>query len=308
MSAPSKAPAPSLLFGSSPAIVQLLITARRLASVRWPILILGERGTGKTALASWIHDLSRPQEAFVKVSAASIPPNMEHAYLAGHIRGSFTGAVTNQLGLFESANRGTFFIDEIGLASPGVQGVLLQLLDDGELTRFGEVRRRQVDVRLIAATNADFDEMIAQKTFRADLRDRFGYLTLRLPPLAARRDEILPLATHFLDRYAAELKLAQAPALSKGVRDCLRDAPWPGNIRELESVCQYIVVLAEPGCPITLDQLPRAFPKPAGQRRKRGVTDGDIQTALDEHGGNRTRAAEAVGITREYLQRRIQPA
>lgn len=308
MPAPSAAPAPSLLFGSSPDITNLLNTARRLASVRWPILILGERGTGKTALASWIHHLSRPGEAFVKVSAASIPPQMEHAYLAGHVRGSFTGAVADQLGLFESANRGTFFIDEIGLATPSVQGVLLQLLDDGELTRLGEVRRRVVDVRLIAATNADFDEMIAQNIFRADLRDRFGYLTLRLPPLAARRDEILPLAAHFLARYAAELKLAQPPALSNAVRDCLRDAPWPGNIRELESVCQYIVVLAEPGCQVTLERLPPAFLKPAIEPPRRRVTDRDIQTALDEHGGNRTRAAQAVGITREHLQRRIRPA
>jgi DNA-binding NtrC family response regulator len=308
LSAPSTTPASALLFGSSSVIIQLLHFARRFALARWPVLILGERGTGKTALASWIHDLSRPRQPFVKVSVASIPPGMEHSYLAGHVRGAFTGAVADRTGLFESANRGTFFLDELGLATPNVQGVLLELLDDGQLTRLGGERPSRVDVRLIAATNANLDEMIAENMFRADLRDRFGYLILRMPALAARRDEILPLASHFMARYAAELQLAQAPTLSDSVRDCLRDAPWRGNIRELESVCQYFMLLAEPGHPITLDQLPAAFLNAGLKPPRRRLSDHEIQTALDKHAGNRTRAAKAVGISREHLQRRIRSA
>ena len=232
---------------------------------------------------------------------------MEHTHLAGHIRGSFTGAVTDQLGLFESANRGTFFIDEIGLATPSVQAVLLELLSDGQLRRLGDTRPRQVDARVIAATNADLDEMIAQNTFRADLRDRLGYLVLHMPPLAARRDEILRLATRFLNRSGQSLSWDGYPCCRRACATVWSVRPgratFASSSRSAGTCCSRGTgPTCLPGPPP--DRVPQK-PGPHAEAPDHGQGN---QMALHEHGGNRTQAARAVGISREHLQRRIRPA
>ncbi|HKT60270.1 MAG TPA: sigma-54 factor interaction domain-containing protein, partial [Gemmatimonadales bacterium] len=199
-----------LLFGNSRAIQQVLAESGRYAGTGYPVLILGERGTGKSVLARHIHNLSGRTGSFVRESAAAIQPNLELSYLMGHIRGSFTGADRDRVGLLESAHGGTFFLDELGLASDRVQELLLHLLDGGTIRRMGEVRDRPVDVRFIGATNANLAAMADRGAFRRDLLDRFGYLIIRLPGLAGRRDEILPLADFFLQREAARLGGVQA--------------------------------------------------------------------------------------------------
>jgi DNA-binding NtrC family response regulator len=209
------------------------------------------------------------------------------------------------MGLLEAAHQGTFFLDELALASPKVQEILLQVLD-GQLRRLGEVRDRQIDVRLIAATNAELDDMVDSGTFRRDLRERFGYLVLRMPPLAERRDEILPLADHFLQREAASYGLPSRPVLSEEVRACLMTAPWRGNIRELEAVCRYAVLHVESDCRIELADLPPDFLDGAGavlqHKQLRSLADRARQ-ALEETRGNKAAAARLLGISRRHIHR-----
>jgi DNA-binding NtrC family response regulator len=294
-----------LLFGNSHAIQKVVAEAGRYASTRYPMLILGERGTGKSVLARHIHGLSARQGAFIRESAAAIPANLELSHLAGHVRGSFTSADRDRAGLLESAHRGTFFLDELGLASHGLQEILLHLLDDASVRRLGEVRDRPVDVRFIGATNGDLAAMAHRGEFRRDLLDRFGYLTIRLPGLADRRDEILPLADLVLQREAAELGWPR-PALSDSVRAAFMAAPWAGNIRELESVCRYAVLSAPNGGPIEMCDLPPEFVASLGevlQSRHEQSAAERARDALARAGGNKAKAARLLGISRQQFYR-----
>jgi len=296
---------PRLVFGTSAAITKVLAECARYATTRYPILLLGERGTGKTALARHIHGLSGRQGSFIIESAAAIPEHLEVAHLGGHARGSFTGAHSDRMGLLEAAHKGTFFLDELALASPRVQEILLQVLD-GQVRRLGEVRDRQIDVRLIAATNVELDQLINQGEFRRDLRERFGYLVIRVPPLAQRADEILHLADHFLRQEAEGLGLGERPAFSEEVRACLMAAPWKGNIRELEAVCRYAVLHADPGDRIDTADLPPEFLASLGQviqhRHDRSLA-ARARDALEETRGNKTEAARRLGVSRQHLYR-----
>jgi DNA-binding NtrC family response regulator len=294
-----------LLFGTSAPIAKVLHESARFAKTGYPLLLLGEPGTGKSVLARHVHDLSGRLGSFIKESAAAIPEHLEVAHLGGHARGSFTGAHADRMGLLEAAHRGTFFLDELGLASGKVQEILLQVLD-GQLRRLGEVRDRQIDVRLIAATNAELEELVDRGTFRRDLRDRFGYLMIRLPPLAQRRDEVLPLADHFLRREAEVNGSSEPASLSGEVRACLMAAPWKGNIRELEAVCRYAVLHAEAGGRIELADLPPEFLATVGmilQRKRRSSHPGLAREALEKSQGNKTAAARLMGISRRHIHR-----
>ncbi|MGH7525118.1 MAG: sigma 54-interacting transcriptional regulator [Gemmatimonadales bacterium] len=284
------------LFGASVAVTKVLNQSARFAGSRDPILILGERGTGKSALARHIHVLSRRPGAFVEESAAAIPKDMEAVHLTGHARGAFTGAHDDRKGLLEAAHQGTFFLDEVGLASEGLQQTLLRLIENPSLRRLGELRERTVDVRLIAATNEDLEKRIAQGSFRADLWDRLGCMVLRLPRLVDRKDEILPLAVHFLTEAARERGLSTPPALSPRVQDFFVAAQWPGNIRELRSVCRTALLLAHPRDRIDLDDLPLEFVAPLGdigRARRIQATDKQrrLQEALEQADGNKAKAA-----------------
>jgi DNA-binding NtrC family response regulator len=297
-----------LLFGRSPAMTKLLGAAERYARSRHPLLILGQRGTGKTVLARYIHDQSGRTGEFRKVSVPNIPENLEYSYLAGHARGAFTGAHEDRIGLLESAHRGTLFLDELAETSPRVQEILLQLLDDGSVRRVGEVRDRTVDVRFVGATNADLHQLTSERRFRADLLDRFGFLTLRIPPLAERRDEILPLAEVNLMREAGLIGIGEQPVLSEQARAAFMVAPWPGNVRELEAVCRYAVLNIEPGRPIGLDGLPPEFVASVGEivRARCVASRVDLHEALAQAAGNKSRAARAMGISRRHLYRLLE--
>jgi DNA-binding NtrC family response regulator len=201
---------PRLLFGRSALIRKVLDDAECFARVGDPILILGEPGTGKTVLARHIHDLSGRPGEFVTESAGNISPGMASAWLQGHRKGAYTSAHADGMGLFEAANRGTFFLDELGSASAELQVILLHLVEGAVVRRVGDVRSRQIDVRVIAATNADLRAEVSRGAFRRDLFDRFGYMVLDMPPLAARRDEISPLAEMFLSEFAQDSSLSQA--------------------------------------------------------------------------------------------------
>ncbi|MGH7525161.1 MAG: sigma 54-interacting transcriptional regulator [Gemmatimonadales bacterium] len=296
-----------LLFGTSRAMRRILDQCERYAAIRNPVLILGEPGTGKTLLAEHLHRLSGRPGRLVKESAPHVPEHLEISHLCGHARGTFTGAERDRPGLIEAAHRGTFFLDELGDASVRVQQILRQLLEDGSIRRVGEDRDRPVDVRFIAATNADLEGMVRSGAFRRDLLDRFGFLKIRMPRLADRRDEILPLLDFFFQRETKALGLSERPVLSPAVRACLTAAPWTGNIRELEALSVYLIVHAEPGRPIELVDLPAEFLASMGDVLQRAHEDSRAalraRDALERADGNKSAAARLLGISRTQFYR-----
>lgn len=301
---------PQLFYGSSPAVREMLRQAQAFARTPYPILILGAPGTGKTELARHLHRLSgRPREKFARCSIPNLADGISQAELLGSGRGAFTGAV-DRAGLVEGVTGGTLFLDELGLASPGLQGVLLALFDDPVVRRLGQERERPVDVRYLAATNADLDQMAAAGAFRPDLLGRFGYFKLRVPSLAERRDEIPPLFERFLIEEYALLGKPWLPELGHGVTDCLLAAPWRDNVRELRNLCRFVAVCHPPGDPIELDDLPPAFQDTLGQvhqaRRARAkLRRARAEEAVVAAGGNKTQAAEGLRVSRQYLHRML---
>ena len=209
------------------------------------VLVLGETGTGKGILAQTMHDMShRHEQPFIQVNCGSIPANLIESELFGHEKGSFTGAGTRQLGRFELAAGGTIFLDEIGNLPLELQGVLLHILEERTLTRVGGQRPVAVDVRVIAATNRDLKQAVAEGAFRKDLFYRLNGFTLELPPLRHRVEDIPALAEHFVARAAHALKRA-IPTLDDAVIAALQAYAWPGNIRELEHVLERAVLLCK---------------------------------------------------------------
>jgi DNA-binding NtrC family response regulator len=275
---------------------------------------LGRAGTGKSALAQHIHSLSGRTGPFVEESAPAIPRDMEAAHLTGHARGAFTGAHEDRKGLLEAAHLGTFFLDEIGLASAQLQQVLLRLTERRPQRRLGELRERPVDVRLIAATNEDLAANVKAGSFRADLLDRFGHMIVRMPNLADREDEILPLANHFLAEAATERQLLEPPILSQAVQDFFMASKWPGHVRELRAVCRASLVMALPECRIEMQHLPPEFVAPLGDigrtRYSRAISEPvlSLQQALEKAGGNKSKAARLLGISRQQLYRLLHAA
>lgn len=292
-----------LAFGRSPEMLRVFALCARFAACSLPVLIVGEAGTGKTELARTIHRKSRRTGDFVEDSAAALPEGMELAALLGHSRGSFTGAVADETGLVEAAKGGTYFIDEIDSASPRLQAFLLKLLEKCSVRRIGEVRSREFDVRFIAATNADLGSLIQTGQFRQDLRDRFGYFVIDIPPLARRRDEIQPLAEHFLRNEATRLGLSAAPKLAPEVTAALQHAPWPGNIRELRSLCEFLAAICSNKDWIDLEDLPPQFTNTLSGSRSASVTPTRVEEAIALAGGNRTVAAKSLGISPRHLYR-----
>ncbi len=273
----------------------------RFAVAPWPVLLLGERGTGKSALAEYVHRLSNRSGEFIKHSLGSHTHELEYDALAGHAAGSFTGATTERKGLVEAAHQGTLFLDEIGLAPPAVQDLLLELLDDGHLRRLGENRSRSVNARLIFATNSDLALAVRDNRFRQDLLDRIGQLRISLPPLRNRRDEILPLARRFLSNHSRIFDDYQ-PGLSPEAVVHLVEADWPGNVRELETTMQYAVLMAHPNPLISLRDLPSQLPSGEFVTRRHQAPDAqEIADALAKAGGSKAETARQLGISRKHL-------
>lgn len=269
-----------------------------------PVLLVGERGTGKSTLAAHLHRESGRSGSMVEVLIPQLPAGLEAGELLGHTRGSFTGAVGDQHGSFERAHRGTLFLEELGLASRTVQLILLNLLDRNVVTRVGASRGHHVDLRVVAATNIDLEDLVQRGGFAADLLDRFGHYRMLLPPLRERRGVILPLVRRGLEREWRRLGRTDVAELTPPVAQVLMRAPWAGNLRDVQSVCAYLAGNA--GQVIRVDDLPPVFLATVGVRA--GDLEDDqarIRRVIAESGGNHTLAARRLGMSRATLYRRL---
>jgi DNA-binding NtrC family response regulator len=292
-------------------------TASRVAPGDTTVLLEGESGTGKELLAKAIHvNSGRSRGPFVTVNCAAIPENLLESELFGHRRGAFTGAVADRQGKFETANRGTIFLDEVGELPLLLQVKILRVIQEREVDKVGETRPIKVDVRVIAATNRDLEKMIADGGFREDLYYRLAVVSIRVPPLRERSDDIPLLVDHFLAKHAERLGRAR-PAVDKAVYSAFNLYAWPGNIRELENVIERALVL-DRDATIGLDDLPERL-RARGQRMgnlrielpDEGISLEDVErellvAALEKHNWNQTRAAAYLNITRSTLLYRMQ--
>ncbi|MGF7152315.1 phage shock protein operon transcriptional activator [Novosphingobium gossypii] len=228
--------------GQSTAFLDAVERASRAAAVRRPVLVIGERGTGKELIAQRLHHLSpRWGEPLVTLNCAALPETLIEAELFGHEAGAFTGATRARAGRFEEADRGTLFLDELGNLSMAAQERLLRAIEYGEVVRIGSSRSMTVDVRIVAATNADLPRMAAEGTFRADLLDRLSFEVITLPPLRAREGDVTELADYYGRRMASELEWGRFPGFSGAAMVALENYQWPGNVRELRNVVERAV-------------------------------------------------------------------
>ena len=285
---------------AGPAMERIVELVGRIAPSQATILIQGESGTGKERVAALVHRRSsRGDKVFVKLNCAAVPETLLESELFGHEAGAFTGAARRREGHFELADGGTLFLDEVGEMAPAMQSKLLRVLQEGELTRVGASTSRKVDVRVVAATNRNLQQDVKAGRFREDLFYRLNVVPLRLPPLRERREEILPLARHFL---------AKGFRLDASAEPVLVGHPWPGNVRELQNVIQRACLLCDRQ---TIDadllvpwlQPASEIPRPAGDpvhslvgRPLAEIEERVIQATLTRCGGNRTRAASVLGI------------
>ncbi len=294
---------------------RVLELANRIARFDSSVLITGETGTGKEVLARHIHENStRSDNQFVAVNCGALPENLLESELFGHRAGSFTGAIRDQIGLFEQAEKGTIFLDEIGDITAAMQLKILRVLQEREIMRLGERKPRKVDIRVIAATNRDLRSMIAEGTFREDLYYRLGVIEIEVPPLRARREDILPLARYFVERLSRRLKL---PKLRLDARclDYLQAYDWPGNVRELENAIERAAVLSREGTvlpenlppQILHSQIVRQFRGGLDQAQSLEQVERDyINHVLELAGGNQSRAAAILGIGYSTLWRKLK--
>ncbi len=232
-----------VIIGKSAAINAVRENIERVCDKNVTVLIRGESGTGKELVARAIHlGSKRKEESFVQVNCAALPSELLESELFGYTKGAFTGATYNKPGRFERAHRGTIFLDEIGSLSVPLQAKILQVLEDQRISRLGSVRETPVDVRILAATNSNLEEKIGQGAFRTDLFYRLNVLSIHVPPLRERREDIDILTEHFMDKYCSELGKKRI-AIDKGVREHFQRYHWPGNVRELENVVKSMVAL-----------------------------------------------------------------
>ena len=308
------------IIGRSARMRQVFDLIIQAAPSRSTILISGESGTGKELVARAIHTHSaRADRAFVTVNSGNLPPDLLESNLFGHVRGAFTGAVYPKKGLFEIADRGSIFFDEIGNIPLETQPKLLRVIQEREFMRLGGIETIKVDVRIIAATNVDLRQMMEDGRFREDLYYRLHVITIPLPPLRERKEDIPPLIHHFLHKYGEENGKGDLELMPAAL-DLLVDYDWPGNVRELENVIERAVVLS-PGSRIGVDlipeqvsrnptfQIPQVVVPPEGLSLKDVVTDFErrlIETTLESAGGVQKRAAELLRIKPTTLNEMIK--
>jgi DNA-binding NtrC family response regulator len=291
-----------------PGMKELMATVARVAGSDLPILIQGESGTGKELIARAIHTASpRASQPFVAINCAAMAEGLLESELFGHEKGSFTGAVVRKPGLFEVADKGVLFLDEIGEVSPAVQVKLLRAIETREVLRVGSTRPVRVDVRIVSATNKDVKTEMQEGRFREDLYYRLNGVTIRLPPLRERRADIPLLARHFLDRFGPRKQLTPRAL------DTLGAYTWPGNIRELQMVIHRAAILAAKDT-IDADDLPLDVRdqgwKAAAVRTSMSLADIEreyIETVLRQNEGHRGKTARALGIDPKTLYNKLGP-
>jgi len=300
---------------ASPRFREVYDLALKVAASDANILVLGESGTGKELIAAALHNHSlRRDRPFVSLNCAALTDTLLESQLFGHLRGAFTGAITNQKGMMEEADGGTLFLDEIGDVSPAVQAKLLRVIQERDFIPVGSTRPKKVDVRFVAATNKDLQREVAEGRFREDLYYRLNVITINLPPLRDRHEDIGPLAHHFLTRFAARMG-KEIRAIEPEAMAVLQDYGWPGNVRELENVMERAVILTS-GRAISAAVIPLGIgeklqPAPgAKEPRPRLVALEEmerqhIEAVLKVSNYNKSRTAEILGISRRTLDRRI---
>jgi DNA-binding NtrC family response regulator len=302
------------LIGKSKAMQTVFDLIRRVAGVRSTVLLTGRSGTGKELVAKAIHyNSERGSKPFVAVNCAAIPEALLESELFGYVKGAFTGATQSKPGLFEEADGGTILLDEIGELPPAMQAKLLRTLQDRQIRRVGATVAVEVDVRLIASTNQELDELVRSGRFREDLFFRINVITIHLPPLAEHPEDIPLLAQHFLGKYAAEH--GQPPkTLAPAALKALMSYEWPGNVRELENVIERAVALSTAGT-IGPDDLPPSLRAARQEFVAAGSAEGTslreieeryILQVLDQTRGNQRRAAQILGIDRKTLYRKLK--
>jgi len=300
--------------GTSKSWLDILQLVETVAPTDSTVLIQGESGTGKEVIARYIHELStRTEGPFLSINCGALPESLLESELFGHVKGSFTGAVRDKIGLFGASSKGTFFLDEIGETTPATQVKLLRALQHREVIPVGSTEAVPVDTRVLAATNRDLDEEIRAGNFRSDLYYRLNVIALHLPPLRQRRDDIQLLAEHFLHRIA-EVRNEPPKHLSATALEQLIEYNWPGNVRELENALERSVILT------TADEIsPSALPERITERRSEplvstrtppnptleAVERAYIMWVLQSEGGNKSRAAEVLGIDPSTLYRKL---
>ncbi|WP_242392009.1 sigma-54-dependent transcriptional regulator [Anaeromyxobacter oryzisoli] len=319
---------PETLIGRSAAMVEVYKEIGRVARTEMTVLLMGESGTGKELVARAVHaNSTRSRGPFVTVNMAAIPRDLIESELYGHEKGSFTGAVERRPGKFELASGGTLFLDEIGEMPIELQAKLLRVLQEREVDRVGGSRPLPVDVRIVAATNADLARSVEEGRFRRDLYYRLAVVPIRLPPLREREGDVVLLARHFIAKYGEQLK-GRAVALAKDAEPVLLSHAWPGNVRELQNVLQR-ALLKVAGQRIGASDLIGLLPAATTQERGvRGLVESVLDAAAPEHGryqaalaavegpliaaalartkGNQLRAAELLGMNRNTLRERMR--
>jgi two-component system response regulator HydG len=299
--------------GRSRPFVEALKLAETVGPTDSTVLISGESGTGKEVLARYLHELStRADGPFVSINCGALPENLLESELFGHVRGSFTGAVRDKQGMFVAAKGGTFFLDEVGEMSPATQVKLLRVLQEREVIPVGATEAIPVDVRIVAATNRDLDEEIRRGGFRSDLFYRLNVITLHLPPLRDRPDDVPLLAAHFLQRFSATR--GRQVRLTPETLEAMQGYDWPGNVRELENALERAAVMT-PGEEIGPGALPSKITERAPQPLVQAslppnptleiIERAYIHWVLQAEGGNKTRAAEVLGIDPSTLYRKL---
>ncbi|OGP56331.1 MAG: two-component system response regulator [Deltaproteobacteria bacterium RBG_13_52_11] len=302
----------SNIIGKSPKMLELFETLSMVAPTEATVLLLGESGTGKEIIANAIHQNSpRRERPYVKVNCAALPETLLESELFGHEKGAFTGAIDKKKGRFERADGGTIFLDEIGEMSFPTQTKILRVLQERDFEPVGGTKTIKVDVRIIAATNKNLEEEVRQGRFREDLYYRINVVPITIPPLRDRKEDIPLLAEHFLRIYSGKNRRV-IKGFEPKVMGAFIHYSWPGNVREIENIVERTVIMSK-GDIITLDDLPPAI---AGAQQDEGRTPfptslRDVERAtivmtLHQTGGNRTRAAAILGITRKTLQNKIK--
>ena len=303
------------IVGSSDALQQVLAQVSKVAPTDTTVLILGETGTGKELIARAIHKRSaRSSRVFIRVNCAAIPPSLIASELFGHEKGAFTGAVQQRIGRFEAADAGTIFLDEVGDLPAETQIALLRVLQEREIERVGSIKPIPTDVRVLAATNRDLEDAVADGTFRKDLFYRLNVFPIQIPSLHERADDIPLLLEYFIGRYAKKAG-KKIRSISKQTHDLFQSYEWPGNIRELQNVVERAVILCD-GETFCVDEtwFKRGNRQPSGptvplatalEEREREAIETALAEARGRVGGPKGAAAK-LGIPRQTLESKIK--